>query len=337
VAITTVPAVIVGKTVNEALTLNYEDTTRPIEEGQLYVYNAGEKLSVTFLPLEHTTTKSRYRERNLEVFAPSISHAIFDPNLDEVWLEARKSELDNITSKYPSIFRRIGEFAKSLTIADNAALMYGYLEEMINTRPEKGLKPVDLLCADIVGGSPWFVLLSNKMGGGISTLFGINSFAAYDSFKGQLNFIRKYLTTEHVSRREFLKILGRAGIMGIYLPQVLSFYHHHRQMETNTATTRYVTEDTFREGWLAWEIQEYARLLSKTPDIDKKNILVINTPPHIQGVVQRLLKPVEHQEEMRVYFNTTPSEIWEQGIRRYEYQEDASYKLVDFSLYPPRS
>lgn len=323
--------------VDKKLTLKYPESPVIVEEGKVFEQTFGNKLKVKFLPLEHSRNKGKNVSwETLRVYEETIRQAIFDESVGEVWLEAYPKEMKNLSSFLPEgPLRGILDLALLSTHRQNLIEFFGEIERIIHERNKVGKKPVDIVCPDIVGGSPLVSLVSQKMIGLHMYLYILGLSLSGFMIKKDITFpkqvVKFSLGDQVVGRRKLLRegslaVLASLGLALTAL-EAKSTLKHAWQMSNNQPTD-YVTEDTVREAWLLWVLIEYGKRLDSDPNTPEKNILFIHTPPHIKAMMKRVADPIKFQGEMSLYFKSTPREIWERGVRRYRLDKNGAYQEV---------
>jgi hypothetical protein len=316
--------------IDNRLSLEYKKSPIKVKEGSPFSLNFSPKLEVQFLPLEHLP-----HNKNLKKFGNVIQQTLLQDGIDEVWMESYPEEMRNLTKGIPPGLRTLVDVGMFFTQRDRLINFFGQIEDVVSARPNLGRKPVDIVCPDIVGGSPLVALISAKP---VVSLHFWSYILAAGAVFPMLDVLEN--STEYVAdpidRRDFVTNAGKLALSPAALGTIASYektnLHHQAQIHTNRPKN-YVTDDTFRESWLLWTLRKYSENLEQDPSQEKKKIVFIHTPPHIEAMMKRLTNPDEHKREMKMYFNITPPQIWREGIRKYSPDTNGEYKKVPFQLY----
>lgn len=336
--------------INEILTLNYQPLMEKPEEGKLVEYSFGPKLKVKFLPLEHTSSETDSGiylhpggQETLDKYGDAIKNIVQSDGIDEVWVDAYPEELKHIADTLPPGLKDIAETKSAFEQKQPLIEFYQQIKDWVEERKNMGKTRIDIVCPDIIGGSPWALAISQRRPGpqlliGVASLIGTGLFLAKANFDLS-DVMKSYIHKGKLNRRDFLKttlavILSDVAFSSIAIPLRASIEKHGEQVINNSPVQNYVTEDTVRESWLVYALQSYNKFLGDDPKALPKTILFLHTPPHIEAMLMRLANPSEFQREINLYFSALPPEIWHNGVRRYSPDDTGNYYKVPFKLYP---
>ena len=323
----TLPGALAAGSVEKHLILEYTDNG-PFTECQPIEVRISDNLSVTFLPLEHSHSDFGYDFESVDLAKATLTSLLEKPN-SELWLEALPWEMEQMADFLPpeisSTIERILPFNRRLIEYSNKVLQIAK-----DAKRQVGGN-LEVVCPEIVGGSPLFFLAMDKPPFGglwITYMLALNVLVR-KGFK-QASEVGLALTENKIDRRTLLSLGLRSTLLGLLAPPVIMSLAHMYQIFTQRPRQNHATEDSIRECWQAFSLLEYGKILASNDA--QHHIVYISTPPHVEAILDRLRNQEELAREMKVYFAMFPDEIFEQGNRRYKYIETTdSWTRMDSS------
>ncbi|HNQ17319.1 MAG TPA: twin-arginine translocation signal domain-containing protein [Candidatus Woesebacteria bacterium] len=321
----TLPGALVAGIMENNLMLDYVDNG-PIAEGQPIEVIISDNLTVTFLPLEHSHSDLGYQFESVDLAKDTLTSLLQMPQ-SELWLEALPWEMEQMADFLPpevaTTIERIIPFNRRLIEYSNKVL------QIAKDAKKRVGDDLEVVCPEIVGGSPLFFLAIDKPPFGglwIAYMVAMNVLVR-KGFK-QASEVSLALTETNINRRTLLSLGLRSTLLGLLTPSVMMSLAHMYQIFTQRPRQNHATEDSIRECWQAFSLLEHEKVLASNDA--KRHIVYISTPPHVEAILDRLRNQEELMREMKVYFAMFPDEIFEQGNRRYKYIDTTdSWTMMD--------